>query len=80
MFEIAEIPKFTREDRARYERSLKYYRDLKNVIDTTFDQGLAKGIIVGKSEGKVENPLEIARQMKLKGLDSALSRKSLVRI
>ena len=42
------------------EESLKYYRDLKNVADTSFDEG--------KAEGKAE----IARQMKAKGMDSNL--------
>ncbi len=60
LFEAAEIAKFTPDEKNKYEESLKYYRDLKNVVDTSFDEG--------KAEGKVE----IARQMKLKGMDSNL--------
>ena len=41
----------------KYEESLKYYRDLKNVVDTSYD------------EGKAERSVEIARQMKAKGMD-----------
>ena len=26
-------------EKARYEESLKYYRDLKNVVDTSFEEG-----------------------------------------
>ncbi|MBL7796934.1 MAG: hypothetical protein JNJ90_10560 [Saprospiraceae bacterium] len=59
-FEAAEIAKFTPDEKTKYEESLKYYRDLKNVVDTSFDEG--------KAEGKIE----IARQMKLKGMDSNL--------
>lgn len=60
LFEAAEIAKFTPDEKNKYEESLKYYRDLKNVVDTSFDKG--------KAEGKVE----IARQMKEKGMDSSL--------
>ncbi len=60
LFDTAEIAKFTPDERNKYEESLKYYRDLKNVVDTSFD------------EGKAERNIEIARQMKAKGLDSSL--------
>jgi hypothetical protein len=39
----AEIAKYTREEREQYEESLKYYRDIKNVIDTAFEDGELKG-------------------------------------
>jgi predicted transposase/invertase (TIGR01784 family) len=52
LFEAAEIAKFTPDEKIKYEESLKYYRDLKNVVDTSFD------------EGKAERSVEIARQMK----------------
>ncbi len=55
LFEAAEIAKFTPDEKNKYEESLKYYRDLKNVVDTSFDEG--------KTEGKAE----IARQMKSDG-------------
>ncbi len=37
--EVAEIAKFTKVEREQYEASLKYYRDLENVIDTSFQEG-----------------------------------------
>ena len=55
LFSVAEIAKFTPEERQGYEQRLKYYRDLKNVIDASF------------VEGKRERNLEIARQMKADG-------------
>ncbi len=64
LFEAAEIAKFTHDEKTKYEESLKYYRDLKNVVDTSFDEG--------KAEGKDERNLEIAREMKLKGMDPSL--------
>ncbi len=59
LFEAAEIAKFTPDEKTKYEESLKYYRDLKNVVDTSFDEG--------KAEGKEERNIEIARQMKTEG-------------
>lgn len=55
LFEAAEIAKFSPEEREAYEKSLKYYRDLNNIIDTS------------KQEGREERSAEIARQMKKKG-------------
>ena len=40
-FNAAEIARFQPEQVQAYEASLKYYRALKNVIDTAFDQGVA---------------------------------------
>ena len=51
LFETAEIAKFTKEEYHHYEDSLKYYRDLKNSLDTS------------KEEGKMERTKEIARNM-----------------
>ncbi len=39
---------------------LKYFRDFKNFLDTA------------KEEGKIEGKIEIAKEMKMKGLDSGL--------
>lgn len=43
LFNAAEIAKFTPEEREAYEESLKYYRDLKNVVDTSREEGLKEG-------------------------------------
>jgi predicted transposase/invertase (TIGR01784 family) len=61
----AEIAKYSIAEREQYEESLKYYRDLKNVIDTAFEDGELKG----KIEGKIEERTEIAKKMKAKGID-----------
>ncbi len=55
LFEEAEIAKFTPEEREAYEDSLKYYRDIKNVVDTS------------REEGKEEERNEIAKEMKNNG-------------
>jgi len=41
------------------EESLKYYRDIKNVVDTSKQEGII--------EGKIEGKIEIARVMKREG-------------
>ncbi|HND89692.1 MAG TPA: hypothetical protein PK971_15270 [Saprospiraceae bacterium] len=43
-----------------YEESLKYYRDLKNVIDTSYEEG--------RIEGKQEAQIEVARKALQAGL------------
>ena len=44
LFEVAEIAKFTPDQVLSYEDSLKYYRDMKNSLDTAFDEGIEKGL------------------------------------
>ncbi len=65
-FEIAEIANFNARQLAEYEESLKVYRDLKGVVDTSFEEGLVIGEEKGREEGKKEEKIEIARMMKKK--------------
>ncbi|MCI5158546.1 MAG: hypothetical protein D3906_08925 [Candidatus Electrothrix sp. AUS1_2] len=44
-----------------YEKSLKYYRDMKNSLDTAFDEG--------KEEGRIEEK----RQVVINGLQQGLN-------
>lgn len=60
LFEIAEIAKFTPKEKEQYEESLKYYRDLKNVVDSSKEEG--------KIEGKIERSIEVAKEMKSDGI------------
>ena len=54
LFEKASIARFQPEERQAYESSLKYYRDLKNVIDTAWDEGHAEGREEGIEQGREE--------------------------
>ncbi|MDX5348233.1 MAG: Rpn family recombination-promoting nuclease/putative transposase [Hymenobacteraceae bacterium] len=47
LFETAEIAKFTPDQVRNYEDSLKYYRDLKNSLDTAREEGIQEGIEMG---------------------------------
>lgn len=51
LFETAEIAKFTTKEREAYQNSLKYYRDLKNVVDTSKEEGFHEGKELGIEEG-----------------------------
>ncbi len=44
LFEVAEIARFSAEEVQAYEDSLKSYRDLKNSLDTAFEEGVEQGI------------------------------------
>lgn len=63
LFEAAEIARFTPEQVLSYEDSLKYYRDLKNSLDTAFDEGRVEG----RAEGRQQRALEIAQEMLTEG-------------
>ncbi|CAA6828885.1 MAG: Unknown protein, partial [uncultured Aureispira sp.] len=52
--------KFTPKEKEQYEESLKYYRDLKNVVDASKEEG--------KEEGKIEGKIEVAKEMKTDGI------------
>lgn len=67
LFEAAEIAKFSPEERNAYEDSLKYYRDLKNVVDTSREEGVQEGIEIGIGKRN----FEIAKKLKEKGMSKS---------
>lgn len=71
LFEVAEVAKFTREELLSYEDSLKYYRDLKNSLDTAFEEGKIEGKIEGIIEGKLEGKIEVIKNGIQSGIDIA---------
>jgi predicted transposase YdaD len=48
LFEVAQITSFSQDERDAYENSLKYYRDMKGVIETARQEGREEG----REEGK----------------------------
>ena len=68
LFEVAEIARFSPEEVQAYEDSLKSYRDLKNSLDTAFEEGIEQGIeqvaINGIKQGKSDELI-----MELTGLN-----------
>ena len=52
LFDIAEIANFSRNEQETYEQSLKYYRDLNNVVSTSWQEGKAEGLAEGIERGE----------------------------
>ncbi|MCK4765626.1 MAG: PD-(D/E)XK nuclease family transposase [Candidatus Aminicenantes bacterium] len=63
-FDTAEIANFDKRQLAEYEDSLKVYRDLKGVIDTSFEEGEK----VGLEKGRKEEKIALAKKSLKKGL------------
>ncbi|NJN32248.1 MAG: Rpn family recombination-promoting nuclease/putative transposase [Synechococcales cyanobacterium RM1_1_8] len=59
LFEVAEIANFSPNEQDSYQNSLKYYRDLNNVLDTSWQDGLEQG----RKEGKRALISLIVRQL-----------------
>ncbi|MCK4763414.1 MAG: Rpn family recombination-promoting nuclease/putative transposase [Candidatus Aminicenantes bacterium] len=84
-FEIARIANFNEKQLIEYEDSLKKYRDLKGVVDTSFEEGekiglekgikkgIEKGIEKGKEEGieigRKEERIAMAKKLKENGIE-----------
>ncbi|MEO1126891.1 MAG: Rpn family recombination-promoting nuclease/putative transposase [Cyanobacteria bacterium J06639_16] len=67
LFEVAAIANFSPGEQDTYQASLKYYRDLNNVVDTSWQEGLEAGLVQGREEGR----RQVARQMKAAGMTIA---------
>ncbi len=72
LFETAEIARFDREQIRSYEDSLKYYRDLKNSMDTARDEGKEEGLELGREQGR-----EQGLEMGIRNVASALLREGI---
>ena len=65
LFRTAAYSTLSKDDRDRYEESLKYYNDLKNSLDTAFDEG--------KEEARLELlPIIKAKDKKIEEKDLAI--------
>ena len=63
VFETAEIARFTPDQVRSYEDSLKYYRDLKNSLDTAKEEGVIEGIEKGIAKGIEKGKVEVAKNL-----------------
>ena len=74
-FQVVEIANFSQEQLAQYEESLKVYRDLKGVVDTSFEEGMKEGMEKGMrlgeeqgmQKGEKKKAEKMARAMKAAG-------------
>ena len=62
--QIADISSLTKEERIKYDKSIKQYRDAISVYEGAR--------LSGRAEGRAEGILSTARNMKAKGLSSEL--------
>jgi len=63
LFQQAEIAQFSEDEYQDYEDSLKDYRDLKNSIDTAYDDGKSDGIQEGIEQGIEQGKIETAKNL-----------------
>ena len=66
--EIADVSSLTKEERLHYDEALRKYRDTLCVLEGAEQRGLKRGLAKGREEGRAEERIEIARNMKVKGL------------
>ena len=62
--ENVELDELTVAERRAYEESIKYYRDIKNVVDTSREEGRKEG----RKEASEQQALTIARRMLAAGV------------
>ncbi|MEM6452999.1 MAG: Rpn family recombination-promoting nuclease/putative transposase [Cyanobacteria bacterium P01_D01_bin.105] len=63
LFEAAELANLSAAEQDSYENSLKYYRDMNNVINTAREEGAASRLEQWRKQGKAERSVEIARAL-----------------
>jgi len=74
VFAVAQIAKLSRQEQQAYQDSLKYYRDLKNVTDTAWEEGKLEGLQEGLQKGKQEGLEEGLAQGLLKGEQAGIEK------
>ena len=66
LFEVARISNFSAIEQDGYHNSLKYFRDMNNVVDTSKQEGVKEGLRQGREEGREEERLlNLQRQRSL---------------
>ncbi len=77
---ITDIAALSKEDRMKYDESIKVYRDIKATLAFSREEGRAEGrtegIHIGMEKGRAEGMKEVAKKMKMLGLDSDIIIKS----
>lgn len=58
VFNLSEVAKFNKKERANYQESLKHLWDLNNVINTAKNEGKVEGRMEGRMEGRAEGRIE----------------------
>ena len=56
------------EPRKKYEDSKKFYRDIKNSMDTAFEEGKVEGKEEGKEEGRKQGEIKGLKKGRIEGM------------
>lgn len=67
--DITDIASLSKEDRIRYDESIKVYRDRLAIMEFERMKGYEEGYKEGYAEGRIEWKKEIARNLKQIGMD-----------
>ena len=68
---LLNIAKFSKKEREAYEESLKNYRDIKNIVDTSREEGLQEGREEGLQKGRKEREIEIVKNCVLAKMNNS---------
>ena len=80
LLDVADVASLNAEERARYDRALRNYRDYHSIMETAKQDGHEEGLKAGREEGRkegreeglkegmLEKQLEIARNLKFGGM------------
>lgn len=73
LLEVADVANLSKDERVQYDEALKRYRDYKNTIDYAeergIEKGIEKGIEIGTAKGLNEGKLQVAANLKKRGMD-----------
>ena len=64
---IAEVAALSKDDRRKYDESLRKYRDTISVMEGQYQEGWEKGLAEGETKGERLKAIDAARRMKSKG-------------
>ncbi|HJC93441.1 MAG TPA: hypothetical protein H9752_04375, partial [Candidatus Phocaeicola excrementigallinarum] len=67
--EIVDIASMSKEERMKYDESIKVYRDQLAVMEFERNKGLVEGRAEGRAEGLAEGKESVARNLKRMGMD-----------
>ena len=71
---------FTREKLTSYEDGKKFYGDIKNCMDTAFEEGKVEGKVEGKEEGRKECKKTMIVEIIQKGVSNNMSVETLTQL
>lgn len=66
LFKVAEIAKYSAAEKHAYQKSLKYYRDINNIVNTAIQEGEKRGKRIGIEQGIEQGIMGLIRQNILK--------------